>query len=122
MKILIIEDDASIAKLYQIELSAKGFEVEVASDGETALAKIKDWKPNLALIDIMIPKINGLDVLKTIKANPAFSTIKTVMLTNFGQENIVKEAFNSGADDYLLKYQTTPSEVADKIGKMLSAA
>ena len=122
MKILIIEDDASIAKLYQIELSAKGFEVEVASDGETALAKIKDWKPNLALIDIMIPKINGLDVLKTIKANPAFSTIKTVMLTNFGQENIVKEAFNSGADDYLLKYQTTPSEVADKIGKMLYAA
>ncbi len=119
MKILIIEDDPSIAKLYQVELASRGYKVEIATDGESGIAKAKEWIPDLVLIDIMMPKINGIDTLKAIKADPNLKNVIAMMLTNFGQDNLVKEAFAGGASDYVLKYQSTPAEVAEKVGQHL---
>ena len=120
MKVLIIEDDADLAKEYQEKISLKGFAVRVASDGEAGLTQIKQWHPDLVLIDIIMPKKNGLDVLKEIKSDDELKDIIAVITTNFGQENLVKEAFEHGANDFIVKYQTTSTEVAEKIASMAS--
>lgn len=120
MKVLIVEDDAAIAKLYKTELVSKGYQVEVAPNGDLGIAKAKQWHPDLALVDIMMPKTNGIDVLKAIKADPDIKNTIIIMLTNFGQEDLVKDAINGGADEYVLKYQITPAEVADKVKQHLA--
>lgn len=115
MKILIIEDDSAIAKLYSVELMTKGYEVEITGNGEDGYNKALTYLPDLILCDIMMPKLNGIETLKKIRANETIKSTPIIMLTNFGQENLVKEAFNNGATDYILKYQSTPSEVTEKV-------
>lgn len=114
-KVLVFEDDVANQKLYQVELTTKGFMVEVAGDGEEGCAKALTFKPDLILLDIMMPKLNGLDALKKLRATDGFKDIPIIMLTNFGQENLVKEAFDNGATDYIFKYQSTPVEVTEKV-------
>lgn len=118
--ILIVEDDRAIAKIYQIELESKGFGVTIASNGEEGLEKAKTVKPDLILLDIMMPKMNGVDVLRQLQNDEATKKIPSVMLTNFGQESLVKEAFNLGALDYVLKYQITPQELVIRIDQLLN--
>jgi two-component system alkaline phosphatase synthesis response regulator PhoP len=118
-KILIVEDDSSLVKIYKIELEIKGFEVIEAQDGEEGLKKTLEGKPDLVLLDIMMPKLNGLDVLEKIRQDEKTENIPVIMLTNFGQEYLVKRAFELKATDYLLKYQTTPIEVVRKINSVL---
>lgn len=118
-RILIVEDDSSLVKIYKIELEIKGFEVIDAQDGEEGLKKTLEEKPDLILLDIMMPKLNGLDVLEKIRQDENTENIPVIMLTNFGQEYLVKRAFELKATDYLLKYQTTPIEVVRKINSVL---
>jgi DNA-binding response OmpR family regulator len=120
MKILIIEDDAAISKLYSVELMTKGYTVEIANNGEEGYKKALTYLPDLILCDIMMPLLNGVETLKKIRANENTKSTPMLMLTNFGQENLVKEAFNNGATDYILKYQSTPSEVTEKVKQYLS--
>ncbi|MEK7565486.1 MAG: response regulator [Patescibacteria group bacterium] len=115
MKILIIEDDTAISKLYSVELMTKGYTVEICSNGEEGYTKALTYLPDLILCDIMMPVLNGIETLKKIRANETTKNIPMLMLTNFGQENLVKEAFNNGATDYILKYQSTPAEVTEKV-------
>ncbi len=122
MKILIIEDDPAIAKLYSVELMTKGFTVEIAENGEEGFTKALTYLPDLILCDIMMPKQNGIETLKKVRADQSLKNTSVIMLTNFGQENLVKEAFNNGATDYILKYQSTPSEVTGKVKQHLANA
>lgn len=92
-----------------------GFEVVEAEDGEAGLARAKDSQPNLILLDIVLPKVNGLKVLESLKTEEKIKDIPVIMITNFGQEENIKEAFAKGAEDFILKYQTTPPEVAQKV-------
>ncbi len=119
-KVLIADDDAAVRKLYEIELKGKGYDVETAENGEEALRHVTSAKPDIILLDVMMPQKDGITTLKALKAHPTLATIPVIMLTNFGQEDIVKDALSSGATDYLLKYKITPSEMADKISQILS--
>ncbi|MBI4058463.1 response regulator [Candidatus Gottesmanbacteria bacterium] len=115
-KILIIEDDTYIRDLYMRSFQRDGYEVEAAVDGEEALNKVKTGTYDVILLDIMLPKVTGIDVLKSIRSPDAKAKDTPVFLTtNLGQEDIIKEAFKIGADGYLLKAQLTPQDVVDEI-------
>lgn len=119
-KILLIEDDPSLAQIYKVELELDGFEVANAIDGQAGLEAAKNDKPALVLIDIVLPKLNGLAVLEQLKKDEKSKDIPAIVITNFGQEDNIKKAFTLGAEDFILKYQTTPAEVAKKIKEILA--
>jgi DNA-binding response OmpR family regulator len=121
-KILLVDDDNALRQLYAVELTAKGFVVIEAGDGESGLVKAKSETPDLVLLDIMMPKLDGVAMLTRLKQDPETAKIPVVMLTNFGQENLVQQSFSAGAIDYLLKYKITPSEMAEKVDQVLSAS
>jgi len=97
----------------------EGFEVKYAEDGQMALDALKKWKPDVALLDIMMPKINGLDVLKHIKEKKDYNDVITVMLTNLGNEATAEEIYKLGATEYIVKADMTPLEVCDKIKALI---
>ena len=119
--ILLIDDDQALRQLYSLELSNNGYRFTEAADGEEGLAKAKAEKPSLILMDVMMPKMDGVATLSKLKEDQALKDIPVIMLTNFGQENLVQQAFNLGANDYLLKYKVTPQEMVEKVQKLLSA-
>lgn len=117
--ILIVDDDLTLREMYEERLKAEGFAVDAAQDGEEALQKAKTDKPNLILLDIMMPKINGLDVLKMLKADDDTKHIPVLLLTALIQDIDRTKGLTSGADDYIVKSETMPGEVIDKIKKTL---
>lgn len=121
-KVLLIDDDNALRQLYAVELGSKGYSVIEASDGEQGLEKAKKDNPDLILLDIMMPKLDGVATLTQLKQDTVTSKIPVVMLTNFGQENLVKQAFASGATDYLLKYKVTPAEMVQKVAQVLASS
>ncbi len=113
--ILIIEDDLFIKELYQRQLSKAGFEVDTAEDGTRGLVKASEKSWSLILLDIMLPEINGLDVLRTLKSKPETKNIPVILLTNLGQDSLIKEAFDIGAEAYLIKSAYTPKQVVEEV-------
>lgn len=120
-KILIIEDDKFMRELLTRKLQGEGMEVGVAQDGEEAIKKIKEELPKLVLLDLILPGLNGFEVLKEIKSNPATAKIPVIILSNLGQTEEVEKGLKLGADDYLIKAHFTPDEIVDKIRKVLEA-
>ncbi len=119
-KVLIAEDDVFISEMYNTKMSEEGFAVLTANDGEEALNIIKKEKPEVILLDILMPKIDGWDVLKKITSDSNLKSKSVViMLTNLGEEANVKKAEKLGADDYLIKSLHTPEEVVNKIKNLL---
>jgi CheY-like chemotaxis protein len=119
-KILIVEDDLFIRELYERQLGLAGYQVATAADGPEGLTKITEFQPNLLLLDIMLPQMNGLDLLKTIKANEATKNIPVILLTNLGQDSVIKEGFSLGADGYLIKSAYTPDQIIEEVKKFLA--
>lgn len=120
-KILVVEDDFYIRDLYERALKKSGYEVSVASDGQEAIEITKTNTFDLILLDILLPKVTGIDVLRTLR-DPA-STAKDTpvfLITNLGQEDIIKQAFKIGADGYLLKARLSPENIADEIAAYFS--
>lgn len=123
-KILLIEDEVFIKELYQRVLSQAGFIVLSATDGQAGLELIRaesksKQKPDLILLDIMLPKINGIEVLKRLKNDDITKDIPIILLTNLGQENIIKEAFKIGVQGYMIKIHLTPYQVVSHIKEFL---
>ncbi len=114
MKILIVEDDPFIADMYSLKLKEAGFEVEVAADGRKGLDRIKAGGYDLVLLDIVLPMVDGFEVLQTLKRESA-PHAPIILLTNLGQKEDVDKGLALGAADYLIKADFTPSEVVDKI-------
>src|SRR3989338_2404829 len=110
-KILIVEDDPLMARLYQKIFTFEGYEVELATNGEEALEKTKTIKPNLLLLDIMMPRMNGLHVLEQLKAHPDTRSIPVVMLTNLAGNHDMESALSKGAIKYLIKSEFEPKQV-----------
>lgn len=121
MKVLLIDDDQALRQLYTVELSGRQFTVVSAQDGQEGVEKAKSEKPDVILMDIMMPKMDGIAALAKIKEDPELKSIPVLMLTNFGQENLVQQAYGLGASDYLLKYKVTPAEMAEKVTQTLNA-
>lgn len=119
-KVLLVEDEEFIRDLYVRQLTQSGFEVKAAADGTTGLQALKSDTFDLLLLDIMLPGINGLQVLREFKAANPNSPMKIVLLTNLGQEAVIKEGFELGAHAYLIKASLTPDQVVNEINNVLS--
>ncbi len=119
-KILIVEDDALIARLYQKAFSFDNYEVEVVTDGRLALEMLKKFKPSLVLMDIMMPRMSGYEVLKTIKADSSFRNIPVVMLTNLSDKDSVNSAKNNGADGFIVKGDHKPLDIVRMVKEVLN--
>lgn len=120
-KILLVDDDDALRQLYVTELTNRKYQTIEAANGQEGLVKAKAEKPSLILLDVMMPDLDGIATLTQLKQDQELKDIPVMMLTNFGQENLVKQAFSLGATDYLLKYKVTPSEMADKVGQIFSS-
>lgn len=114
-KILLVEDDDALANVYLMRLQAEGFEVKRVANGEDALAAAKEHKPDLVLLDAMMPKVSGFDVLDILRNTPETANLKIVMLTALSQESDKQRAQGLGVDDYLVKSQVVISDVVDRI-------
>lgn len=119
-KILIVEDDQFLREFYQELLQGEGYFVDTAADGEVALRKLQELEYDLALLDIMLPKKDGVQILRDLKLHPAkTANLKIVVLTNLGQDAVIKECFNLGADGFLIKSSLNPDQVLVEIGSYL---
>lgn len=118
-KIMLVEDDIALRDIYSARFQAEGYEVVVASDGEQALQLAVKEKPNLILLDIMMPKISGFDVLDILRTNPETKNTKIVVMSALSQASDVEKGKNLGADEYLVKSQVTLSEVVEKVKSIL---
>lgn len=116
-KVLIVEDDKFLAELISTKLDKEGFSVVAANDGETGLTKAKEDKPNIILLDIMLPGMDGFEVLENL--NKEQSRIPVIILSNFGQEEKVERGLSLGAVDYLVKANFTTGEIVQKIKEVL---
>lgn len=117
-RILLVEDEFYIRDLYRMILEPAGFQVSLAADGEEGY-KLAQNLPDLILLDIMIPKLNGIMLLKKIKQDEKTKNIPVVLLTNLGQESIIKTAFAEGASGYFLKALLNPGEIVSQISRFL---
>ena len=120
-KVLIIEDDQQMRNLYQRAFSFAGHQVSTAEDGVIGLEQVKKDKPDLILLDIMMPNKNGLQVLQELKSNSKNKNLPVVMLTNIasGTLKCAKEAVKSGALDYIIKSDHEPQEIVEKVNSIL---
>ncbi len=118
MKVLIVDDDEALSTVFTTALERSGFEAISARDGKTGIERVRSEKPDLVLLDQVLPDISGNEVLGQLKADLQTKNIPVMMLSNFGQEELVKQAINEGAHDYIFKYQV---EVEDLINKVKEA-
>ena len=114
-KIFIIEDDPFLSEMYAAKFSQSGFQVEMAIDGEKGLEKIKTSKPDLILLDIVLPKMDGFEILKKVKEDSQLNKIPIILLTNLGQKNEIEKGLALGAEEYIIKAHFTPTAVVVKI-------
>jgi len=119
-KVFIVEDDPLMLRMYQKIFTFEKYEVEIASDGEEALAKVVAANPTVILLDIMMPKMNGMQVLEKLKADPATKNIPVIMLTNLSGQQDAETALSKGAVKYLIKSEYEPKEVADIVKEIIA--
>lgn len=117
--ILIIEDDVFLSELMAKKLKDSGFKVVKAIDGQEGLEKAASAKPNLILLDLILPGMDGFEVLKRLKSNPGTDSIPVIILSNLGQREDIERGFDLGAQDYLVKAQFTPDEIVERVKKPL---
>lgn len=114
-KILLVEDDDSLASVYQTRLQAEGFDIRRVPNGEEALSVTLEYKPDLILLDVMMPKVSGFDVLDILRNTPETINVKVIMLTALGQDSDRQRAESLGVDDYLVKSQVVIADVVDRV-------
>jgi len=119
IKILLIEDDPFLLSMYSIKFEAEGFVVITADDGEKGLEAAKSADSDIILLDILMPKMNGFEVLEKLKADDRTRKIPIILLTNLNQKDEIEKGLILGADDYLIKAHFMPSEVVTRIKKIL---
>jgi DNA-binding response OmpR family regulator len=119
-KILVVEDDKFLRELMSQKLIKEGFEIIQAVDGEEGLKKIKEEKPGLVLLDLILPGIDGFEVLTRVKTDPEVSQTPIIILSNLGQREDVERGLKLGATDYLIKAHFTPGEIIEKIKNILT--
>lgn len=119
-KVLIIEDDSFLSQMYATKLQNENYEVLVASDGEKGLASAKKNKPDIILLDLLMPKKDGFSVLAELHKDKTLINVPVLVLTNLSQKSDVDRCFALGAKDYLIKAHSIPSEVVVKVQELLS--
>lgn len=121
--IMLVEDDAILVEMYQAKFELEGHDIVVATNGQECLRLLEDYKPEIILLDILMPKLNGFHVLKEIKKRPNLRQIPVILLTNLGEAEVDMNqelARALGVNDYLIKSHHTPDEVVVKVMKALN--
>jgi DNA-binding response OmpR family regulator len=121
-KILLVEDDDALANVYLTRLQAEGFDTKRVPNGEDALSTTLQFRPDLILLDVMMPKVSGFDVLDILRNTPETTNIKVIMLTALSQDSDKARAQQLGADDYLVKSQVVIADVVERIKHHLGMA
>jgi len=118
-KILIVEDEEFISEMYKIKFELSGYEVFVANDGQEGIDMAKKNFPDLVLLDLMMPNINGYQVLEELRKSPKTKNLKIYILSNLGQKEEIDKGLNLGADGFYVKAHLTPSQLLSKIQELL---
>lgn len=121
-RILLVEDDDALASVYVVRLQAEGFDTKRVANGEDALAAAVSYRPDLVVLDVMMPKVSGFDVLDILRNTPETANLKIIMLTALSQDTDKKRAQALGVDDYLVKSQVVITDVIERIKQHLSIA
>jgi len=119
-KVAIIEDDITISQMYRFKFEAEGYQVETASNGKLGLALAEDMKPDIILLDLMMPEMNGDEMLKKLRATSWGKNIKVVVLTNMGEQEIPEEVKQMDVVAVILKADMTPRQVAELVKQQLA--
>lgn len=114
-KILLVEDDMALSQVYKTRLEFEGFEVKAVYNGEDAIASVTESLPDLILLDAMMPKISGFDVLDILRNTPEVANVRVIMLTALSQSKDKERAEMLGVDDYLVKSQVVISDVMERV-------
>lgn len=117
--VLLVEDDPAVLEMYRLKLSLDGYRVSVATDGETGLARARELRPDIVFLDIRLPGKDGLEVLQALREDPDTASIPVVILTNYGERELVDRGLRLGALEFLIKAHTTPSSLSDGIALWL---
>lgn len=120
MKIAIVEDDQAISQMYRFKFEAEGYQVETAENGKLGLALVEQMKPDMVLLDLMMPEMNGDEMLAKMRKTAWGKTIKVVVLTNMGEQEIPKSMRELSVEAIILKADMTPRQVADLVKKHLN--
>ncbi len=118
-KILVVEDDKFLREMITRKLDKEGYEVFEAVDGEKGEEKIKEEKPDIVLLDLILPGIDGFEVLERVKKDPSTEGIPVIILSNLGQKSEVERGLKLGAVDFLIKAHFTPAEIVSKIKEII---
>jgi two-component system, OmpR family, alkaline phosphatase synthesis response regulator PhoP len=118
-KILLAEDNQFILRSFKHILSEQGYEVETVSDGTYVIAVVCEWKPDILLLDLILPNMNGFDILKELRSNKEYNSLPIIVATSLGQDEDKDKVMNLGATDYIIKSHITSKELVDKIVKVL---
>ena len=116
---VLIEDDRAIATMYRLQLVNDGLNVDLAHDGVAGLSLIQGGPPDVILLDVRLPRMSGLDLLQAIRQDPRLAAVPVLILSNYGESEVVERGLELGASAYLIKSQTTPAELSAKIRELL---
>jgi len=119
-KVLLVEDDVALRDIYSARFMAENYEVVTASDGEMALTQAVKEKPDLIILDVMMPKISGFDVLDILRATPETKNTRVIMMTALSQSSDIEKGKSLGADEYLVKSEVTLTDVIEKAKEVLA--
>ncbi len=115
VKVLIVEDEPEFLELYRLKLTLDGYDVIAAKSGKEALDKASSRQPQLILLDIKMPEMDGFEVLKKLRSEPGTKNTPVVILSNFDEQEMIEKGLSLGANEYLLKFQFTPEEISSRI-------
>lgn len=122
MKILIVEDEKVLSMVLEEKFKDEGFDTKVAADGEEAITFAASFSPDIILLDLILPKKDGFEVLKELKSDPKLQDITVIVLSNLGEDDEIKKALSLGATDYFVKVQHPMSEIVEKVKAYLLKA
>lgn len=119
MEVLVIEDEEVLAKVFKEKLEKSGYSVHIAGDGDAALGLAESSKPDVIVLDLLLPKKSGFEVLEALKANEMLKRIPVIVVSNLGEDNDIKKALKLGAADYYVKSEHPINEIVEKIKNVL---
>ena len=119
-KIVLVEDDALLGKLITKKLISAGYEISIAVDGESGLSSIREKSPDLVLLDLVLPNMDGFEILKRLKSNPATNKIPVIIISNLNQKEDMNRCFQLGASEYIVKAFFTSGEILEMIEKFIN--
>ena len=118
-KLLLVEDDSFIVDIYSSKFKQEGYDVDIAPDGEMALEKLKNNLPDLLILDLVVPKIDGWGVLRSVRNDPKTKDLKVIIISNLDRKSYPDDADKLGVAKYFLKIESTPEEIANQIKEIL---